>query len=269
MFDKILHPSDFTETSQIAFCHGLKIALAAQANLQMFHASAKGEHHNYHDFPSIRDVLERWRVIPVDSQRSAVVKLGIEAEKTIVHDDDPVNAISTFLRKHPSSLVVLASHSHWMGHSKAESISRVAAATSLFIPDGVPGFISIETGKLSLKNIVVPVAVEPSAARAIRMVRGLVDLLGVPLADVHIVHVGTQSTLPALPYDNADGVNFHVSLASGNVVSAIIEKCQEVRADLIAMTTDGHNGFLDAIRGNTTEQVLRKATCPLLAVTDK
>jgi nucleotide-binding universal stress UspA family protein len=37
-------------------------------------------------------------------------------------------------------------------------------------------------------------------------------------------------------------------------------------ADLIAMTTAGRHGFLDALRGSTTEQVLEHAPCPVLAV---
>jgi nucleotide-binding universal stress UspA family protein len=32
------------------------------------------------------------------------------------------------------------------------------------------------------------------------------------------------------------------------------------------MATEGHQGFLDALRGSTTERVLRGALCPVLAV---
>jgi nucleotide-binding universal stress UspA family protein len=35
------------------------------------------------------------------------------------------------------------------------------------------------------------------------------------------------------------------------------------------MTTEGHHGFMDALRGSTTERVLRAARCPLLAVSIK
>ena len=37
-------------------------------------------------------------------------------------------------------------------------------------------------------------------------------------------------------------------------------------ANLIMMATAGHQGFLDALRGSTTERVLRHAPCPVLAV---
>jgi nucleotide-binding universal stress UspA family protein len=34
-------------------------------------------------------------------------------------------------------------------------------------------------------------------------------------------------------------------------------------ADLIVMTTDGPDGFLDGLRGTTSEHVLRRAHCPV------
>jgi nucleotide-binding universal stress UspA family protein len=37
------------------------------------------------------------------------------------------------------------------------------------------------------------------------------------------------------------------------------------QADLIGMPTMGHHGFLDALRDNTTEWLLRQAPCPVLA----
>jgi nucleotide-binding universal stress UspA family protein len=46
----------------------------------------------------------------------------------------------------------------------------------------------------------------------------------------------------------------------------ILEYAREIDADLVAMATRGHDGFLDALRGSTTEQVLRRAGRPVLAV---
>jgi nucleotide-binding universal stress UspA family protein len=36
--------------------------------------------------------------------------------------------------------------------------------------------------------------------------------------------------------------------------------------NLIVMSTDGRNGFLDALRGSHSERVLRRIPCPLLAI---
>jgi nucleotide-binding universal stress UspA family protein len=43
----------------------------------------------------------------------------------------------------------------------------------------------------------------------------------------------------------------------------ILQTARQIRADLITMTTDGSEGFLDGLRGSTSERVLRKAHCPM------
>jgi nucleotide-binding universal stress UspA family protein len=53
---------------------------------------------------------------------------------------------------------------------------------------------------------------------------------------------------------------------TGDVVSTILEVAAEEKANLIAMPTGGHHGFLDAMRGSITERVLRHAPCPVFAV---
>jgi nucleotide-binding universal stress UspA family protein len=53
---------------------------------------------------------------------------------------------------------------------------------------------------------------------------------------------------------------------TGSVVEQIIKISEDRSPELIVMATQGHQGFMDALRGSTTEQVLRKASCPVLAV---
>jgi nucleotide-binding universal stress UspA family protein len=43
---------------------------------------------------------------------------------------------------------------------------------------------------------------------------------------------------------------------------------KEHSSDLIVMTTQGHEGLLDNLRGSTTERILRNSCCPVLAVPD-
>src|SRR5260221_853065 len=66
-----------------------------------------------------------------------------------------------------------------------------------------------------------------------------------------------MANAPALP---------PVILRSGNVVQSIVDAAIEFDADLIGMPTAGHHGVLDALRGSTTERVIRHAPCPVLAL---
>src|SRR5262249_15832419 len=57
-----------------------------------------------------------------------------------------------------------------------------------------------------------------------------------------------------------------VEVVEGPVEETILRIAQDHHADMIAMPTAGRDGFLDALRGSTTERVLRRAVCPVLAV---
>jgi len=78
--ESIFHPSDFSEASEVAFVHALKIALVARANLQCF-MSRRGPVPIGMTFQAVRDTLERWGLIPKGSPKSAVGQLALRPLK--------------------------------------------------------------------------------------------------------------------------------------------------------------------------------------------
>src|SRR5215813_9900022 len=93
--ESIFHPSDFSEASEIAFVHALKVALVARAKLTMLHVAASPGI-EWQDFPAVRDTLERWGLIPRGSRKSAVPQLGIDVTKRISLGKDPLKACLFF-----------------------------------------------------------------------------------------------------------------------------------------------------------------------------
>ena len=81
--ESIFHPSDFSEASEVAFTHALKMALVAKARLSILHVSA-APNVTWEDFPGVRDTLERWKLIPKGSSRSTVGQLGVNVRKVVV-----------------------------------------------------------------------------------------------------------------------------------------------------------------------------------------
>src|SRR5512143_1641477 len=96
--ESIFHPSDFSEASEVAFEHALKMALVAKATLTVLHVKANGDA-EWQNFPGVRETLERWRLIPTGSPKSAVAQLGIEVRKVIASSKNPVKACLGFLEK--------------------------------------------------------------------------------------------------------------------------------------------------------------------------
>jgi hypothetical protein len=149
----IFHPSDFSEASEVAFVHALTIALVAGATLTVLHVEASPGI-EWHDFPGVRDTLERWRLIPMGSPKSVVGRLGIKVKKVITSSNDPVKAFLDFLEQHPENLVVLAVHQRegrvrWLDKPVGELIARGKGQMTLFIPHGLEGFVSGQDGSIA------------------------------------------------------------------------------------------------------------------------
>jgi nucleotide-binding universal stress UspA family protein len=75
--------------------------------------------------------------------------------------------------------------------------------------------------------------------------------------------------MPTLFLPHQSDYRWKERLVNGDVVETIAREADLWNADLIVFTTEGHRDFLDALRGSTTERVLRAAHCPVLAVPAK
>ena len=264
----VLHPTDFSESSLVAFHHALKAAMSAKSRLTLLHVASDAE---WSKFPGIRETLERWGVLPEGSPKSAVGELGIAASKVVANEGAPVDAVLNFLERHPSDLIVLAtsrrgSHVPWLGKSVSAPVTRKAGEMTLLIPGDVKGFVSGEDGSVNLKNILIPIASTPSPEPALKAAARFVRKLNCPEGTFTVLHVGDSNTMPALRYPEVEGWTWKKELRTGEVIEGIVNTAKSLEADLIVMATDGRNGFLDALRGSHSERVLRYCAAPLLTV---
>jgi nucleotide-binding universal stress UspA family protein len=263
--DLIFHPSDFSETSNVAFAHALKIALVTKAELTMLHATADRTA-RWQDFPGVRDTLERWGLIPKGCGKSAVAKLGIDISKVTASSRDPLKACLSFLRNHPADLIVLAvrqdsGRMHWLEKSVGKPLARAAGQITLFIPKGVTGFVSTQDGSISLRNILIPVAREPEPQPSVQAVDRIIRNFQLSSGTVTLLHVGTPDEMNSMRLPQHSKWTWNRMTRSGKVPEVILRTASELQADLIVMTTTGRDGFLDGLRGSTAERVLRKARC--------
>ena len=270
LVDSILLPSDFTAGSQTAFHHALKAALVAKSKFTILHVSP-GAAAAWTDFPGVRETLERWGLIPPGSPKSAVPQLGIDVRKVVAHDASPTKSVLRFLEEHPADLIVLNTHARegrarWLRESVAEPIARRSGQMTLFLPDQVPGFVSAKDGEVTLNTILIPIAAtprpQPAVAAAVRLAVRLQRARGTFV----LLHVGDASAMPDVRCPEVPGWAWKKVTRTGDVIEGIVDTAGQETADLIVMSTDGRNGFLDALRGSHSERVLRSAPCPLLTV---
>jgi nucleotide-binding universal stress UspA family protein len=268
--NSIFHPSDFSAASEIAFEHALRIALALGAKLNVMHVTSSDDA-DWDDFPGIRATLVRWGLIPEGSPKSAVGELGIDVSKVMASSSKPIEACLDYLVKHPAGLVVLAIHQYeghmsWLQQRVGEPIAREAGEMTLFVPHGVPGFVARRDGSVSLGNILIPIASKPSPQPAVEAAVLMMRTLGLASGTMHLLHVGPAGEAPAVSVPDQPGWTVNRITVQGDPDAMIVETAESVAADLIVMTTEGPHGFLDGLRGSTSQRVMRRANCPVMSL---
>jgi nucleotide-binding universal stress UspA family protein len=269
----VLHTTDFSDASARAFAHALAISVLRQSKLTILHIGKRiGGDVDWDDFPQVRRTLERWKLLEPGSPTSAVLdELNVKVSKRAQRGFNPIRATRKFLEDNPHDLVVLATEGSnnrpdWLHRSDAEAIARGSGAMTLFVPGGAArGIVSLENGDLDLKNILVPVDGNLDGAAAIEFARRTAETIGDGDVVITVFHVGLQMPpLPALP--EGEGWTWQTSLGRGEPVESILAEAEKLQANLIVMTTNGRDTLGEAVLGSTTERVLRRAGCPVLAV---
>jgi nucleotide-binding universal stress UspA family protein len=265
-FRSILHPTDYTEGGKSAFAHALRLSVAARSALHVLHVENAGKDADWARFPDALALLRQWKTLDATAAPEDVERqLGVRLTKDALGSANIADAISAFAEQHHCDLMVLLTHgTSWMGRllkgSVAEASARLIHAPALFLHEGQHGFVDQQSGRIRLHRILMPVAADVPPMHAWGLASRLVRTLD-PLAEFHMLHVG--DTLPTfgnmLPY---------VDLRRGPVVETILEVAEQARPDLIVMATAGHRDLFDELRGSTTERVMRKAPCPVLAIPD-
>ncbi len=262
-FHAILHPTDFSEDSEAAFVHAVRLAIAGKSALHVLHVEEEtGRLAAENRFPRARELFHRWSLAEPGAAPEAVAeRLGVKLVNASVASQDIASAIGAYSEAHACDLLVLATHAPgWLERlltgSLAEESARLSHVPALFLRAGAHGFVEPASGKIKLRRVLMPVSAEVAPMHAWGFASPLVRMLE-PTAEFHLLHVG--DTLPT--YGN---LLPHVELRRGPVVETILEVAEEIGPDLIVMATQGHKDLFDAITGSTTERVLREAPCPVL-----
>jgi nucleotide-binding universal stress UspA family protein len=251
----------------------LKLALVAKSKLDIFHVDRTDEV-DWDQLPSVREWLERWGVLGAGSEREDVNALGLHVHKALVPGRDPLAASTEYLQTHRADVIVLAIHRHdgalaWLNRSTGEPISSNAAWMSLLIPHGVQGFVSRESGEVTLRRILVPTGHKPRPQPSLDAVEAIVRGLGLSHVEVTLLYVGEDGDRPMVRVPKVEGLEVREVTREGSVPQAILDASVEFQSDLIVMATDGPDGFLDGLRGSNTQRVLRMATCPVAVVPER
>jgi nucleotide-binding universal stress UspA family protein len=145
-------------------------------------------------------------------------------------------------------------------------MARETRLPTLFVPAEGRGFVDGDTGRVTLRRILIPMDPETDASPAmLRAVRSAA-LLEDPSLEITLLHItdGTEPRAieaPQLPYCRWFAVE-----RPGKVVEGILAAAEEFESDAIYMATTWSKGGFGREEGDVTEQVVAGARCPVMAV---
>jgi len=262
MFQRITHPTDLSADGRAAFVLSLALALRTGAHLRAVHVEQGSA--DWEAWPHASELLDRWGHARDDRH--------LHLQKLHIADGRVWHALLDDLSAHPPSLLVLATSARdgWQRFTTenvAEPLVRAGRVPSLVLPHGAPPLVDEATGLIRLRRVLMPVAVRPSAARARALVDGLAALSdGTTL--VREVSIGEAEPPPfrAGPPPRGMSVDKERISHAASVVDTVLAQVDELKPDLVVLTSRGHDGPLDALFGSTAEQVLRRSGVAVLVV---
>lgn len=266
----VLHPSDFSEASEVAFDHALSLAIHGGANFTLLHAVGRRATDNWAGYPSARARIAQWRAAgTMDRFEDRLRQSSITKREMDVRD--PAAAAGLFVAKHPVDMLVLATESgrglsRLLRPPRAEKLARETKLLTLFVPDLARPFVDRPTGELALRRILIPVDPATDPRPAMSQAVSVATMLRNPSLEITLLHVGegadeVKTDVPDLPF-----CRWHVVRRSGKVVDEILGMAEQSSADAIYMSTAWNRAQILRSGHGVTEAVLDAAICPVVAV---
>jgi len=278
-FKSILHPTNFSEQSVVAFSHALKLALEEKAKLiLMYVQEGDGSILQWDKFPKVRDTLNKWGLVDANVSREDIYeKLGVKIQKIIGKGEKIADSVAGIVHEEKIDLIVLSTHGKegmpsWFNPSISESIARKSIVPTLFIPHDAKPFVNMDNGKLNLNKILVPIDHKPKPQRGVEFGINMGNIYGKGNSQILIMHVieenadSSDEEIPKIEFPRDQDCVVRVEIKKNSVREEILRVADEIDADLIVIPTEGRKGFIDALYGSTSEQVLRHSKCPTLSI---
>lgn len=255
----IAYPTDLEHDDQVAFAHGVALALTGGARLVSLHANAPQE--ALEKMPDAAALLRAW------GQPEDAIEYQRELHACC---DDPVDTILDGLRGLQPDLIVAATHqrsglARFILGSRAEAIAHNVSAPTLLLPVQTQGFVAGQAGTIDLRRILIGVGDAAEAETAIRAAAWLAELAKVDDVEFHLLHVGAPVDVDVAPLSARPGWRIvRHEVPRGSVDEQIVEHAGD--ACVVVMATRGHDSIGDVLRGSHTDRVLHHAKCPVLSV---
>lgn len=297
----ILCPVDFSEFSRHAFDRAVAVARSYGAELTVLHvlpvpsAVPALPYGPEGPGPFGFEAVDRDRALAELSRfLAAEQSIGIPLHYKAAESPSVQKEVLVQASRLSADLIVMGTHGRsgfdrfFLG-SVAEKTLRTSRVPVLVVPPRLPDVVP--AGRDPFRSILCAVDFSQDSARALgyaaslaRHAAGRLTLLHSvepipvgydPLGAVNFDVAGYAQALEnsaraelqkLLPQPIAPGCDTETVVTRGKAYREILRVATERQADLIVLGVHGRNAFDRLVFGSTTEHVVRRATCPVLAV---
>jgi nucleotide-binding universal stress UspA family protein len=276
---KIVFPSDLSPASDQAFAHARLLAEQFEARLVLYHALVVQDPQDL-GYPP-QPAREMWRRAELAAREHLERRLsGLEGGVIHLQRTTSVpRALASFVEGVRPDLVVMATHgreglAHLLHGSVTESLLDSAHPPVLCVRQPEHG------AALPYRRVLVATDLSPASRRTFDLAATLARGFDAEVLAVHAVplRVGSTAGLSHLmesrvPSEEAlrrfllpdfAGLRILPRVLIGPAWEGIVETARQERADVIVMSTHGHDSLGDRVLGSHAEHVVRGAPCPVI-----
>lgn len=291
--ERILYPTDFSATARQALTHALFLAEQYEAELHLLHAVVLHEYDPNdpeHQFPEPKELLKRMFEIAeseitdlLDNQPGGALKIHEAKRKGFAAGE----VILDYAAEIDADLIVMGTHGRrgaarlLLGSVAAEVVRRAKCPVMTLGHRDEPR--SIE----AFERILVPVDFSEHSQAAIRYAEDLALRYDAGLQLLHVVEVPTYPYFYVPPEQDyiesrkdraaqalnelasellTSSVSCSTHVSNGRAASEIVSFGVENDTDLMVITTHGLSGLDRLLMGSTAEEVLSRASIPVLTL---
>jgi len=282
---EILFTSDLSPESDLAFEHARLLAEKVGASLTLYHVSEVPDHRYAHwAFAHGHEIWDHAEKGARECLERRADGLKVPHEIVVDRKSSASRGILERIRETRPDLTVMATHrggaiAHSLLGSVTESVVQRACCPVLAVREPAHGR---PTG---YRRIVVPTDLSLASRRAFPMASCLARTFGAEVIAVHVTAAAPLATLSGIPVQGGldeaksspteasvwafmqpefDGLGVTAEVHQGAVWERVCDVAREEHADLILMSTRGHDSIATRIVGSNTTRVVRHAPCPVL-----
>lgn len=280
---EILFPTDLSSEADRVLDHAHLLAERFGAGLTLYHAVEVPDHRFAHwAFAHGHEIWVRAEQEARNALGRRTEAFGPRTRCVVERTSSTQRAIVELVRRLQPDLTVMGTHgrhglSHLLLGSVTEQVMQRVHRPVLCVredPEQAPAF--------PYRRILVPTDLSLASRLAFPIAAFLARSFGAEVLGVHVVPSPSVATLSGIPQpqpvvipseaslwkflqSDFEALTVTAQVHTGAVWDRIVHTARVEKADLIVMSTRGHDSLADHVLGSNTERVVRHAPCPVLA----